>query len=45
MVENQLPQSAELGYPRTIAPFFSGHHSAHVFQQKTSSGLARVQEP
>jgi len=40
-----IPQSVELDYPRTVAPFFGDHHPAHALQQKAQSGLARVQEP
>jgi hypothetical protein len=45
MVENKIPQSVELGYPRVVAPLFGGHQFVHVFSlQKTPSGLVRVQE-
>jgi len=45
MVENKIPQSVELGYPRVFAPLFGGHQFVHVFSlQKTPSGLVRVQE-
>jgi len=39
-----MPQSVELGYPQTATPFFDAHHSARAFPQKTSLGLAHIQE-
>jgi len=33
MVENNIPQSAELSYPRAVASLFGGHQSACVFPQ------------
>jgi hypothetical protein len=44
MVENNIPQSVELGYLRVVASFFGSHQSAHVFPQKAPSGLVRIQE-
>jgi hypothetical protein len=40
IIENQhTTKYIELGYPRTS----SGNHFAHMFQQKTLSGSARIQ--
>jgi hypothetical protein len=44
MVENNMPQSAELGSPRAIALLFCGHQSTRAFSQKAPSGLVRIQK-
>jgi len=39
-----IPRSVERDYQRTIAPPFSGLHSARAFPQKAPLSLAHVQE-
>jgi len=36
-LKTNIPQSAELGYPRIVSPLFSSHHFIYVFQQKVPS--------
>jgi hypothetical protein len=43
-LKTNILQSDELGYRRVVVSLFYGHHSAHVFIQKTPLGLARVKE-
>jgi hypothetical protein len=39
MVENNIPQNIELGYPQVVVSFFGGHQSLHQawFASKNSS--------
>jgi len=36
-LKTNIPQSAELSYPRIVAPLFSSPHFTYAFQQKVPS--------
>jgi hypothetical protein len=45
MVENNISQSAELAYPRAVAPFFGGSSIPICISKNRSIGFVRIQQP